>query len=412
MKNQARRQEEPEESGTSEPDAPETLRFPPRERPGTQRRTPQEEPFDLERDERDRDAHLQERAQKDLEAERIRDKADRTKAILEARAALSENRKAGHLDAMVWDAREAIQTSLTEDSEERPNYVPIASSPKIIPDANRPAPPGSVYVAPYNLPEYSPAPKATFLDVVRRCASTLAAAAFVVVGYMTVTGTLSLSPEFTRHQASLAPLLVAAFAWPVLGLIMTASAVHSWFPDQRSARRQRGTGLATLVVSCAGIGWILAAANGLAWVALIAALALMAGAGYGVHALNLLTARSPRERWLTDAPLELALGWGAFTFCWSASALLAGLQINSGPPALLGTIFLIAALVPVFIAGSSERGRILPSAGLAFGVAWLIPAAILTGQVLLMVLAIVGTLAAFLAALSRRQAITSAERKA
>ncbi|MGO1319596.1 MAG: hypothetical protein ACTII7_12660 [Galactobacter sp.] len=412
MKNQARRQEDPEESGASKPDAPETLRFPPRERASTRRRTPQQEPFDLERTERDRDARAQERAQRNLEAERIREKADRTRAILEARAALAENRKANQLDAMVWDAREAIQTSLSEDQEERPNYVPIAASPKHMPEANRPAPPGSVYVAPYNLPEFSPAPAPTFLDVVRRSVVTLAAAAFVVIGYMTAAGNLPLANEFSRHQASLAPLLVAAFAWPVLGLIMTASAVHSWFPDQRSARRQRATGLATAVVSLAGIGWIIAAANGLAWIALIAALALMAGAGYGIHALNLLTARNRRERWLTDAPLELALGWGAFAFCWSATALLAGLQIDAGPPAVLGTIFLVAALVPVFVAGSSERGRILPSVGFAFGVLWLIPAAILSGQVLLMVLAIVGVVAAFLAALSRRQAIVSAERKA
>jgi uncharacterized membrane protein YidH (DUF202 family) len=412
MKNQARRQEEPEESATPRSDAPEALRFPPRERPTTQRRAPQSEPFDLERSEREREAKVQERGRRDLEAERIREKADRARAVLEARAALAESRPASELDSMVWDAHEAIQTSLTEDPEERPKYVPIASSPTPRPDANTPAPPGSVYVAPYNLPEFSTPPRATFVDVLRRCLTTLSALAFTVVGFMSVTGMLPLTDAFSRRNADLAPLLAAAFIWPLLGAVMTAASVHSWWPDQRSARRQRAVGFASAITSLASIAWIVTAAAGLPWATLTASVLLVAGAGYGIHQLNLLTARNQRERWLSDAPLELALGWGAFSFCWAASACLGSLHVNAGPPALLGTIFLVVALVPVFMAGSTERGRLMPSVGMAWGVVWLIPAAVLSGQVLLMVLAIVGALAAFLAALSRRQTIASAERKA
>jgi hypothetical protein len=86
--------------------------------------------------------------------------------------------------------------------------------------------------------------------------------------------------------------------------------------------------------------------------------------------------------------------------------------VNVGPPAALGTLFLAVALVPVFVAGSTERGRLVPSIGFAWGVLWLLPACILAGQGVLMALAIVGVLIAFLVAMARRHAIATAERKA
>jgi MFS family permease len=396
MKNQARRQEEPDETGSAQPDAPEALRFPPRERPTTRRRAPLDEPYDPEQD---------------LATAQEIERAERERAVLEAREALTQARPAQGLDSVVWDAHEAIQSSLDEDPEERPKYVPIASN-KQAPSTATSAVPGSVYVAPYNLPEHSPAPKATWLDVARRCLTTITAAGLLVVGFMMVLGDLSLSDAFSRRNAFLAPLLVAAIAWPVVGAALLASAVHSWFPDQRSARRQRAIGLSSAVVALAGAGWGIAASADLAWVSMVASLVMVAAAGFGVHQLNLLTARNRRERWLTDAPLEFALGWGAFSFCWSASALVSGFHVNVGPPAALGTLFLAVALVPVFVAGSTERGRLVPSIGFAWGVLWLLPACILAGQGVLMALAIVGVLIAFLVAMARRHAIATAERKA
>lgn len=413
MKNEARR-EEPEETGTSPTDAPDALRFPPRERPTTVRRTQQSEPFDVQQFEREREEEIQAKSEQDLAAERERERNEREQAVLDARAALSENRRLPHLDSVVWEAHEAIQDAREKDDGERPNYVPIASASKLPGAESGAAAPGAVYVAPYNLPEYSQAPEPRFLDVLRRMASSLTALAFAAATVILIGTGLDLPATFSTSAAGLAPLAPAGLAWPLTALGLVIVAGHSWWPDQRSARRQRAVGPSLIIASVAGAAWSAAAAYDLPLLALIASLVMMAAAFLGVHQLNLLTARNTRERWLTDAPLETTLGWSAFAACWSASAWVSSWGVDFGPAVLWGVLAVAAALVPVFLMGASERGRMLPAAGFGWGALWLLVASIWTGSqnVWLMLVALVGTLVCFLAAMARRTEIGRAERKA
>jgi|GEM_PF-1678224 len=407
-------------------DAPEALRFPPRERPTTIRRPERVSPFDLEDDDaeafrthqavtaaadRARKAADEERS----EAEKARDAAERDRAIREARAALAGHGPSPELASVVWDAHEAIAASQNgEGAEGRPEYVPIARESRgfTTPTAIERLSP-SVYVAPYNLPERSPNPQQTPMDLLRRVVVSALAAAFAVLALL-LAAHGGPGSVFDAARSPLAPLAPAALGWPVLGLAAVAAAAHGWVPDQLSARRQRSVGLPLAASSAAGLLWCVAASAGIAWVSLLAALALLASSGEGVRRLNLLTARTRRERWLTDAPLEAALGWGAFATAWSLTAAAADGGWLVAPVTLWSSLLLMACMVPVCVAGMTERGRIVPAVAFGWGAVWLMAARLLGEHqsAVLMVLAGVGGVVALLTALARRQEVGHTERLA
>jgi len=416
MKNQARKEQptQPDEAAGSA--APETLRFPPRERPTTVRRPVREEPYDQRQVEQDAERSLEESAERARAEEAAREQAEREEAVRQARAALAGAAPAPDLAAVVWDAHEAIAARRNGDDEDedRPAYVPIARASSGI---TTPRPiervPSSVYVAPYNLPERSPNPAATPLDLIRRVVTAATSLAFLVLAVMVVPAG-SLAAGFGSGDAGLAPLGAARLAWPVIALGLVAASAHSWAADQRSARRQRALGVPMGLMGAAGAVWCLASAAGIAWLALVASLLLAAAAFDGVRRLNLHTARTPRERWLTDGPVGAALGWGAFTVAWTLSAAMASWGWVLNPVSLFSVVILLLCLAPVALMGPTERGRVAPALAFAWGALWLMAARIFGDlhDPWVLIVAGGGAALAVLTALARRQEIADTERRA
>lgn len=410
------RQEEPNEANeASASDAPETLRFPPRERATTVRRPDRNAPFDLQGEQAHVDSEVESRAALELGKERAREIAEREDAIRQARAALAGAAPQPDLAAVVWDAHEAIIRSRTApDDAERPQYVPIAHASRGI-TAKQPieALPASVYVAPYNLPERSVNPRQTPLDLLRRVLVSGSAITFLILSLLLLAGG-GTAAAFGAGTALLAPLAPALLMWPVMALGLTALAAHEWVPDQLSARRQRSIGVPVTLASLAGIAWCLTAASGQMWGALLSSLVLFAAAWEALRRLNLLTARTRRERWLTDAPVEFALGFSAFVTAWTASAVVTSWGWALAPEALWASLTLLAVALPVCLAGMSERGRIVPALAFAWGAVWLMAARIFgdLNDPTAMVLSGLCAVVALLTALARRQEISHTERVA
>jgi hypothetical protein len=409
---------EPAEQAADVPDvgAPDALRFPPRERPTTIRRPARETPFDLETEDEAEHRADAERTATRQEVECEREAQEREATIRQARAALRGQAAAPELASVVWDAHEAIAAARQAEADpdaERVEYVPIAREShgitSLLPIELVPA---SVYVAPYNLPERSPNPAPTPLDLLRRVLLTALAVALAVAGaVLTAQG---LTPALASGTSPLAPWPVAAFAWPLLGVAALAFAAHGWAPDQRSARRQRTLGLPWALAGAGGVAWALSAAFGPTWLALPSSLLVFAGGWEGVRRLNLLTARTRRERWLTDAPTEALLGWGAFSVAWSLSATAAATGWIVEPVTLWSSLTLLACMIPVCVVGMSERGRLVPAIAFGWGAVWLMVARLVGGwhDPILMVVAGVGGIVALLTALARRQEISHNERLA
>lgn len=415
MKNQARQEQPERPDEVADPDAPEALRFPPRERPTTVRRPAREDPFDLQELEADAERNQQARAETARADEHAREQAEREEAVRQARAALRGAAAAPDLAAVVWDAHEAIAAHRDgEDDEERPAYVPIASASSGI-TAPRPIErvPASVYVAPYNLPERSPNPAQTPVDLLRRVVGAALTVAFLVLSLFVVPAG-AMAVGFGSGDAGLAPLGAARIAWPLIALGLVAAAAHGWVPDQLSARRQRALGVPLAVMGAAGIAWCLTASSGIYWAALLSAV-LMAAAGFdGVRRLNLHTARTPRERWLTDVPVEAAMGWAAFCVAWTLSAAMAAWGWDLRPTSLWGVVILLLVLAPVALMGSTERGRVAPALAFAWGAVWLMAARIFGDlhDPWILIVAGGGAVLALLTALARRQEIGDTERRA
>lgn len=411
----ARKDESTEANEASAPVAPETLRFPPRERPTTVRRPDRSVPFDLQGEQAQLDSDLESRAALELGKERAREIAEREDAIRQARAALAGAAPQPDLAAVVWDAHEAIARSRdTEDDADRPQYVPIAHASRGI-TAARPieALPESVYVAPYNLPERSANPRQTPLDLLRRVLVSGSALTFLALSLLLLAGG-GTAAAFGAGTALLAPLAPVLLLWPLMALGLTALAAHEWVPDQLSARRQRSIGAPVTLASLSGVAWCLTASSGQMWAALLSAVVLFAAAWEALRRLNLLTARTARERWLTDAPVEFAVGSAAIVVAWTASAAVTSWGWALAPEGLWGALTLLLVALPVCLVGMSERGRVIPALAFAYGAVWLMAARIFgdLNDPTIMVLAGLCAVVTLLTALARRQEISHTERVA
>lgn len=404
---------EPSSSGAPQ-SAPETLRFPPRDRPTTVRRPQQDAPFDLQGQDKAADERVETKAAKAMEAERMLDAQHREEAIRQARAALAGSAPHPELASVVWEAHEAIAAARDgREDPDRPAYVPIAvESRGILARTPIERVPASVYVAPYNLPERAPNPQLRPLDTLRAAILGIASLAFAFFAIAVVTG--GLPAVFDAAASPLAPLAPAALAWPIVALAAVGLSAHAWAPDQRSARRQRAVGWPMLAAVASGTVWCLAARSQIMGLTLVAAVFMLGSAWIALRQLNLLTARTRRERWLTDAPVELMLGWSAFALAWTVSAACGAWGWFPAPVTLWSSLALLACMVPVCVAGMSERGRLFPALAFGWGAVWLMAARLLGGMPdpILMVVAGTGGIVALLTALARRQEIGHTERLA
>ncbi|NAZ15912.1 hypothetical protein GT020_07505 [Glutamicibacter soli] len=266
--------------------------------------------------------------------------------------------------------------------------------------ARRPA-----FELPYTAPDLRPNPAVEVFDKVR-------AGLFALSGVLLLATSLAFGAGMdARSQASLLDTgLVHAVIWPVIGIALIASAAFSALPAQLSSRRQRAAGIhalsAAALMSCA----LTLASGFLPWTAAAVSAAAAGIALYGVHQLNLNTARNRTERIATDMPLGFFAG---FALVYTLQLVSAAAGWNEPGHALAVSLVAVAAAVPAAVFAHSERGRHAFASGFGLALAaaaaqgWMLGATPLWACVLWVFLAIV----VFVCAENRRFQISHAEHR-
>ncbi|MDO5745688.1 MAG: hypothetical protein Q4P23_14630, partial [Micrococcaceae bacterium] len=267
---------------------------------------------------------------------------------------------------------------------------------------------------PYALPEFGPAPAHQPADLRRRIIGSAAALLAAIVSVLNLDALASGEVETLGSNYSLLSVAPTAhLLWPVIFVWAVLGAAYSWAPSQRSAARQRGVGIPFALACVASALWMLSALNSWAVPAFVFSGASCLMLYATVRALNRKTARTRRERLLTDAPVCLMTG---FSLVVLASAFAAMVQSWGAERA---DIWVAAILVPVVGYASvalsmTERGRIILAIGFAWGMFWLlVPRAVGTNNSIW--IAILAGMAAFvvlLATENRRYQIHHAEHRA
>lgn len=271
-----------------------------------------------------------------------------------------------------------------------------------------------VYIAPYTLPDTSPNPAVTRLDLIQRLVFTVIAA-LLALGMATGIGDLlsgSLPGQHPHHSLlSLAPtaylLLPVIYGWSLLG------SIFSWLPSQRSALRQRAVGWLFPAALLGGGLWLLAVRAEMLLPAFLAAALTTALLLLTVRELNRRTARSTLERMFSDAPIGLMTGFFLVVTAASGAELLTSWNASMVPVAVASVIVLALGYVATSLS-MTERGRIIMASGFAWGMFWLLVPRLL-GPNPSIVIAILAGMAGFvvlLATENRRYQIHHAEHRA
>lgn len=272
-----------------------------------------------------------------------------------------------------------------------------------------------VYEAPYALPDFEPNPAEEPSDLRRRIAGSAAALAAAALSLATLdtlsSGTVeSLGSNYS--MLSLAP--TAHLVWPVIFIWALLGAAYSWAPSQRSAVRQRVVGH-PFALACAASGlWMLSALND--WL-LPAFMCAAAGCWFlftAVRGLNDKTARTRRERMLTDAPVSLMTGFSLVVLASTFTNLLASWGAGGGVGIWIATLLVPAAGYAAMALSMTERGRIILAIGFGWGMFWILVPRVLgtSNSIWVAILAGMAGFVVLLATENRRYQIHHAEHRA
>ena len=272
-----------------------------------------------------------------------------------------------------------------------------------------------VYVAPYALPEFEPNPAEEPTDLRRRIAGSAAALAAAVLS-LTALDTLSSgrveSLGSNYSMLSLAP--TAHLVWPVIFIWALVGAAYSWAPSQRSAVRQRVVGY-PFALACVASGlWMLSALNDWQFPALVCAAASCWFLFTAVRGLNAKTARTRRERMLTDAPVSLMTGFSLVVLASTFTNLLASWGAGGGVGIWIATLLVPAAGYAAMALSMTERGRIILAIGFGWGMFWILVPRVLgtSNSIWVAILAGMAGFVVLLATENRRYQIHHAEHRA
>ncbi|MFL4474243.1 hypothetical protein ACIPVK_09615 [Paeniglutamicibacter sp. MACA_103] len=290
----------------------------------------------------------------------------------------------------------------------------LVASAKAAIDHQQTAAEEPVYVAPYVLPETGPNPAEEPADVRRRILGSGAALAAAVVSLATLETLSSGTVESLGSNHSLLSLAPTAhLLWPVIFVWALLGAAYSWAPSQRSAVRQRAVGH-RFALACAGnVLWMLSVLNDWLFPAFGFAAASCWFLYTAVRGLNLKTARTPRERMLTDAPVSLMTGFSMVVLVSTFMNMLA--SWGAGGAGIWIATLLVPALGYVATSLSmTERGRIIMAIGFGWGMFWLLVPRVLgaNNSIWVAILAGMAGFVVLLATENRRYQIHHAEHRA
>lgn len=175
----------------------------------------------------------------------------------------------------------------------------------------------------------------------------------------------------------LAPASSAFSIWSVIYTGLGLFTVYQWFPSQRDSERQRSLGWLVAASLLLNAAWILSVQAGsviLSVVVIVALLAVLAECFRRYAVRHRPDGSGRRAEWVAvDGTLGLYLGWVCVaTAANTASALTSeGFRGFGIAPAVWAAVVLaVAAAVGTGLAVAG-RGRLAPTASLAWGLAWI-----------------------------------------
>lgn len=259
---------------------------------------------------------------------------------------------------------------------------------------------------PYTAPDRRPNPPVETLDWIR-------SGMFIAAAILLLTTVLVFSASaMGRAPADLLSVSrVQHYMWPAVAVLLLVSSLCALLPSQLSARRQRAVGIyASIMAATMGCALTLAASF-MPWAAVVlAALSCLAGL-WGIRVLNHNTARSTRERLMTDAPVSLCTG---FSLVFTAHLYFAAAGWNDQSHVIKALVALLVLSIIASVAAHSERGRHAFALGFVIGTVsnalglWFDEA----GPWWLSIVSVLCGLVVVLAAENRRHQITHAEHRA
>ncbi|GAA1866635.1 hypothetical protein GCM10009715_12310 [Paeniglutamicibacter psychrophenolicus] len=272
-----------------------------------------------------------------------------------------------------------------------------------------------VYVAPYALPEFEPNPAEKPTDLRRRIAGSAAALAAAALSLATLDTLSSGRVESLGSNYSMLSLAPTAhLVWPVIFIWALLGAAYSWAPSQRSAVRQRVVGY-PFALACAASGlWMLSALNDWLFPALVCAAASCWFLFTAMRGLNDKTARTRRERMLTDAPVSLMTGFSLVVLASTFTSMLASWGAGGGVGIWIATLLVPAAGYAAMALSMTERGRIILAIGFGWGMFWVLVPRVLgtSNSIWVAILAGMAGFVVLLATENRRYQIHHAEHRA
>ncbi|MBV1780959.1 hypothetical protein KRR55_17730 [Paeniglutamicibacter sp. ABSL32-1] len=290
----------------------------------------------------------------------------------------------------------------------------LVASAKAAIDHQQAAAEEPVYEAPYVLPETGPNPAEEPADLRRRIlgsGAALAAAAVSLASLQTLSSGAVESLGSNHSLLSLAP--TAHLLWPVIFIWALLGAAYSWAPSQRSAVRQRAVGHRFALACTANVLWMLSAVNDWLFPAFGFAAASCWFLYTAVRALNLKTARTARERMLTDAPVSLMTGFSMVVLASTFMNMLASWGAG-GAGIWIATLLVPALGYAAASLSMTERGRIIMAIGFGWGMFWLLVPRVLgtNNSIWIAILAGMAAFVVLLATENRRYQIHHAEHRA
>lgn len=178
-----------------------------------------------------------------------------------------------------------------------------------------------------------------------------------------------LGPDATH----LAPASGAFSVWSVIYLGLAAYTVVQWTPARTADSRHRAIGWPAAASMLLNAAWILSIQAGWVWVSVVVILALLAVLALILVRLEHRPRRGPVEELTVDGTFGAYLGWVAVATAANISAALVSNGFDGGP--LAPEVWALAILVAITVVGSAlalwDRGRLAPTATLAWGLVWI-----------------------------------------
>lgn len=217
-------------------------------------------------------------------------------------------------------------------------------------------------------------------DILRQSGA-IAAVTFMIIGAMVGTGLFGGTEvdevqdgALSADATVLAPDSPAFSIWSVIYVLMIAYTVWQALPSQRSRERQRRAGWWIALTAVLNGLWLVAAQFFALLATVVAIVLLLVALAVTIRVLTRHRAESAVDAVLMDVTVGLHLGWVALATvanvtAWLAADVAPASWADAAEPAGIA-VLVVVAVIGVAV-GLGTRGRLAPSAAMAWGLVWI-----------------------------------------